>query len=317
MTGTETYQKVPAGWLSLKTGVLNGFGDPPPPPAQTGKLIGIYMSGSNSGLDALTSSWPTKPNLASFYMGWNVTIASTAKIAQYANEGRVIQMELATRTGTSSYVLWSDIAAGVHDAHIINFINTADNLGTRVMLSLDNEPELKATSGTGEVAPGQTAAQYKAAANRFADLIHANATNVESLMWYASGNTSGAINWMPTVTKLDNVGWDPYKRGDHPVSETATQLFATFINNVLIPNGYGSVKRHILETGIKVDAFSNGGSFDVPTQIAFYRGFPAAMDALSIESIIWFRANSGAHDYIPLDSSVDDAFRDMLDAAIG
>jgi hypothetical protein len=37
------------------------------------------------------------------------------------------------------------------------------------------------------------------------------------------------------------------------------------------------------------------------------------MAANDIDSVIWFRANSGAHDYIPTDPSVDQAFATMVD----
>jgi hypothetical protein len=274
--------------------------------------VGIYMSGSNSGLDAYTAGWPEQPNLASFYLGWNTTVGSIPKIAQYAGEGRTLQLELATKYSTG-YALWADIAKGTYDAHIIGVIRSVDALGVPVMLSLDNEPDAKATSGTGEVAAGQTAAQYVAAANHFADLIHANSTRVESLVWIAGFNSAAtSTSFLPAHAKLDNVGWDPYKTGTHAASETPTQLFATFINSVLIPSGYADVPRHILETGIKTDPFSSGGSFSTQTQIDFMKGIPAAMAADKIDSVTWFRANSGAHDYIPTDPTVDQAFKTMV-----
>jgi hypothetical protein len=331
VAGTETYQKVPTGWLSLKTGTTLGFGVPDPPPPVSPKLIGIFTSGNNQSsgssnvrqdsrypgltivntpVDTLTASWPTKPNLGSFYMGWNVTVASTPLMATWAGQGRVLQVELAT--GTS--IFWADIATGTYDAKILSFINSLDNLGTRVLLSLDNEADLKISNG--QAASGQTAAQYKAAANRMADLIHGNADNVESSCWLA-GSGANVASFLPDVGKLDNVGWDPYKVGTHPASETPTQTFAAFITNTLVPNGYSAVKRHIFETGIKTDLFTSGGSFTVAQQIAYYQGIPAAMDANQIESVIWFRANSGSHNYIPTDVTVDNAFRDMLDAAVG
>jgi hypothetical protein len=77
------------------------------------------------------------------------------------------------------------------------------------------------------------------------------------------------------------------------------------------------VPRHILETGIKTDAFSDGGSFSTQDQINFYNGIPAAMRSENIESVVWFRANSGNHDYIPTDSSVDQAFAAMTEGLLG
>ena len=279
--------------------------------------IGIYMSGGNTGLDAYTSAWAVQPNLASFYLPWNNTVAGTPRMAQYAADGRTLQVELATKYSTG-YALWSDIASGTYDAHIIDVIHSLDALGVPVMLSLDNEPDAKATSGTGEVAPGQTAAQYVAAANHFADLIHANSTHVQSLVWIAGfKDAATSASFLPAHSKLDNVGWDPYKTGSHATSETPTQLFATFINTVLIPNGYGDTPRHILETGIMTDSFSNGGSFTVQSQIDFLKGIPAAMATDNIDSVMWFRANSGAHHYIPTDPSVDQAFASMTADLLG
>jgi hypothetical protein len=64
------------------------------------------------------------------------------------------------------------------------------------------------------------------------------------------------------------------------------------------------------------DPFSGGGQYTTAQQVAFYQGVPDAMDALGLASVVWFRANSGAHDYIPTDPAVDAAFRDMLAASI-
>ncbi len=273
--------------------------------------IGVYMAGNNAGLDSYTAGWPAKPNVASFYLNWNSSVPSLMKT--YAGQGREIQAELATKTGSGSWVTWADVASGTYDAHIISLIHGLDALGVPVMLSLDNEPDAKATSGTGEVAPGQTAAQYVAAANHVADLIHANSTHVQSLVWLAGfKDAATSASFLPAHSKLDNVGWDPYMTGTHATSETPTQLFATFINTVLIPNGYGDIPRHILETGIKTDAFSNGKSFSTTNQIGFFAGIPAAMAADNIDSVIWFRDDSGAHDYVPTDASVDKAFAAMV-----
>ena len=137
------------------------------------------------------------------------------------------------------------------------------------------------------------------------------------MVWLAGfKDAATSASFLPAHAKLDNVGWDPYKTGSHPASETATQLFATFVNTVLVPYGYDDIPRHILETGIKTDTFSSGELFDTQTQVDFMKSIPAAMDANDLESVIWFRANSGAHDYIPTSSSVDQAFESMTDVAL-
>ena len=317
---TQTVTVTPSATATAPGPTATATATATPPGGQKGTQgpgIGVYMSGGNSGLDAYTAGWAAQPNVASFYLPWNNTVAGTPKMAQYAAQGRTLQVELATRYSTG-YALWSDIAAGTYDAHIISVIRGLDALGVPVMLSLDNEPDAKATSGTGEVAPGQTAAQYVAAANRFADLIHANATHVQSLVWIAGfKDAATSASFLPAHSKLDNVGWDPYKTGSHAVSETPAQLFSTFITTVLIPNGYGDIPRHILETGIMTNAFSSGASFSAQNQIDFLKGIPAGMAADSISSVMWFRANSGAHDYIPTDSSVDSAFASMTASLLG
>ena len=165
-----------------------------PLPTAPERRIGIYMSGNNSGLDSYTSGWATKPNIASFYVPWGSGVPTLMKT--YAGQGRAIQVELATKN-SSGYKLWSDIAAGAQDTAIVSFIKALDALGTPVMLSLDNEPDAKATSGTGEVAPNQTAAQYVAAANHVADLIHANSKHVESMVWLAGFKGVGDHRVLP------------------------------------------------------------------------------------------------------------------------
>jgi hypothetical protein len=279
--------------------------------------IGVYMSGNNTGLDSYTSGWEAQPNVASFYLNWNSLIPSLMKT--YAAEGRQIQVRLSTKISAGNYVLWKDIAAGAYDSRITTVVKQLDALGVPVLLSLDSEPDGQYDAGSGSgVAQGQSPAQYVAAATHFADLIHANSTRVESLVWLAGfRDATTEASFLPKVSKMDNVGWDPYLTGSHSASETPAQLFSRFIDTVLAPNGYGNVPRHILETGIKTDAFSDGGSFSTQDQINFYNGIPAAMRSENIESVVWFRANSGNHDYIPTDSSVDQAFAAMTEGLLG
>jgi hypothetical protein len=274
--------------------------------------VGVYMSGNGTGLDSYTSGWAAQPNVGSFYLNWNSKVPALMKT--YASQGREIQAELSTKIVAGSWVTWTDIAKGTYDDHIISVIKSLDALNTPVRLALDVEPDTNYTNGQGGVAPGQTPAQYVAAANHVADLIHANSTNVQSMVWLA-GFQSPAVeaSFLPAHSKLDNIGWDPYKTGSHAASETPTQLFAKFITTVLVPYGYADIPRHITETGIQTDAASGGTTFSTQTQIDFYQDMPAAMMADGIQSVVWFRANSGAHDYIPTDSSVDKAFASMTD----
>ena len=156
-----------------------------------------------------------------------------------------------------------------------------------------------------------------AAANHVADLIHAHSTHVQSLVWLAGfKDAATSASFLPAHSKIDNIGWDPYKNGDHPVSETPTQLFAKFIDTVLTPYGYGDIPRHINETGIGTGVGVSGGQFTTSQQSAFFEGIPAAMAADHIESVIWFRANSGGHDYIPTDPAVDETFASMVAHAL-
>jgi hypothetical protein len=273
------------------------------------------MDGNNAGLDAYTSTWKVQPNLASFYLNWNSKVP--ALMRTYANQGRQIQVALSTKISAGSYVTWAAIARGTYDSQIISTIKSLNALGTRVLLSLDVEPDGQYTGGGG-VAPGQTPAQYVAAANHVADLIHANATHVQSLVWLAGYKDAATeASFLPARSKLDNVGWDPYMNGNYDPSTTPSQLFARFINSVLIPYGYGSVPRHILETGIKTDRFSNGKSFSAQNQISFYQGIPAAMQYDDISSVVWFRDNSGHNNYVPTDSSIDKAFAQVVAQIVG
>ena len=291
--------------------------------ARTGPTeIGVYMSGNNAGLDAYTAGWKAQPNIASFYLNWNSSLP--ALMNTYAGQGRTLQVSFSTKSTDGSYVRWSDIAAGTYDDRIVSMITSLDALGVRVLLSLDVEPDAQYdaqsdASGTNTpgVAPGQTPAQYVAAADHFADLIHAHSTHVRSLVWLAGfKDAATSASFLPAHAKIDNIGWDPYKNGDHPVSETATQLFARFIETVLIPSGYGDVPRHIDETGIQTDAWPSGGQFTTAQQSAFFDGIPAAMAADDISSVIWFRADSGNHAYIPTDPAVDQQFGSMVATAL-
>lgn len=271
------------------------------------------MSGNNAGVAALTSSWAQQPNIGSFYLNWNSHVTPLMKT--YAAQGRTLQVSFSTRSTTGSYATWNDIAAGTYDTTILTLIKSLDTLGVTVLLSLDCEPDGQYDK-TG-VAPGQTPAQYVAAANHFADLIHANSTHVQSSIWLTgSRDPSLEAQFLPAHSKLDNIGWDPYKNYNHPAAETPTQLFATFINNVLVPHGYGDIARHINETGIQTDVWPSGGQFTTAQQQAFFNAIPAAMAANDIESVVWFRANSGAHYYIPTDPAVDQTFATMVGCSL-
>ncbi len=284
--------------------------------------IGVYMSGNNAGLDAYTADWEVQPNVASFYLNWNSSVPPL--MGTYAAQGRTLQVSFSTRATDGSYVRWNDIAAGRYDAHVVEMITALDRLGVTVRLSLDVEPDAQYDAqfdATGTrppgVAPGQTPAQYVAAADHVADLIHAHATHVQSLVWLAGfKDAATSASFLPARSKLDNVGWDPYKNSDHPADETPTQLFARFIDTVLKPYGYGDVPRHIDETGIQTDAWPSGGRFTTSQQSDFFEGIPDAMTADRIESVIWFRADSGNHPYIPTDPAVDQAFASMLADAL-
>jgi hypothetical protein len=293
----------------------SGPTDPTSGTAGTQPDIGVYMAGNNSGLDSYTSSWRVQPNAASFYLNFEQKVPALMKT--YAAQGRQIQVALQTKISSGSYATWTAIAKGTYDSQIVTLIKSLDALNTRVLLSLDVEPDANITGGGG-VAPGQTPAQYVAAANHFADLIHANSKRVQSLVWLAGFKDAATeASFLPAASKLDNVGWDPYMTGSYAPTETATALFSRFINNVLVPYGYGSISRHILETGIKTDKGSDGKTFDSQTQVNFFDGVPAAMKADDISSVIWFRDDSGSHNYIPTDSAVDRAFAAMVQQLLG
>jgi hypothetical protein len=241
----------------------------------------------------------------------------------YTAQGREIQVRLGTKSSTGSYVTWADIAGGRYDSHLVSVIKSLEAMGVRVLASLDSEPDAQydashdaGGSNTPGVMPGQTPAQYVAAADHFADLIHANTTHVESLVWLAGfKDAATTASFLPAHSKLDNIGWDPYKTGSHSADETPTQLFATFIDTVLVPYGYDDIPRHITETGI--DTGRDGVVvWTTEQQIAFWQALPDAMTADDIESVVWFRDNSGRLDYIPTDPSVDQAFAAMVADAL-
>jgi hypothetical protein len=282
------------------------------------KFIGLYRSGNNSDLNSYCSGWPTQPNAVSFYFNWgaNLNPGSQPLLNQYASENRMIHIALLQKITSTSWVLWNEVANGSRDSELISQLTKIDALpADRIIVSYDNEPD---NGNTTAHPASQTSAQYKAAAEHFYDLVQAHTgDHVEANVHFAGGNTSKVMAMMPAHNKMQNVSWDPYKVGTDPVSQTATQCFQAFINNVLTPMGYADIPRHITESGIKVDTFSNGGSFNVATQIAFYQGWPDAIDACNLDSAIFFCSNSGQHDYIPTDNSVKNAFRDMLDTAVG
>lgn len=319
MTPTELWgNNPPTGWKSFDNARTLGYGVPTPPDPISNKAIGLYRSGNNSDLASYTSGWPTAPNAVTFYFNWgaNLNPASQPLLNQYAEENRLIHIAMLSKITSTSWITWQNFANGMYDSAMISQLQKIDALpADRIIVSFDNEPD---NSNPTAHAPNQTAASYKAAANRFYTLLRATCgPHVENNIHFAGGNASLCRSMLADHNKLENVSWDPYKVGTDPVGQTATQCFQAFINNVLQPAGYLDIPRHITETGIKVDTFSNGGSFDVATQIAFYQGWPAAIDACSLESVIWFCSNSGQHDYIPTDNSVKNAFRDMLDATIG
>src|SRR3954452_13095042 len=63
--------------------------------------LGVYMSGNNAGVDALTSSWAQQPNIGSFYLNWNSHVTPLMKA--HGAQGRTLQVALSTRVNHRSY----------------------------------------------------------------------------------------------------------------------------------------------------------------------------------------------------------------------
>lgn len=312
-----TYLTDATQWVEASSGLHVPFGGVALPPPVANKIIGIYQSGNNTSpdLDTTTAGWPTQPNLASFYFNWGSNFSNNTKLLEYSGQDRVLLVAFLQKVTGGGFVLWDEMASGSQDAAIITMLGYLNALSaSRIIVTLDNEPD---NGNTSAHPSSQTAAEYKAAAERFFGLVADNTdVHVEPGLHFAGGNTTLVKSMMPTAAKITNLGWDPYKTGSHAVSETPTQLFQSFINNVIVPLGLEDKSRHIMETGIKTDTFSNGGSFTVATQEQFYTDIPAGMDANQIESVLWFRADSGQHNYIPTDPAVDQAFETMLDGAL-
>lgn len=288
--------------------------------------LGVYMSSNMGPVDGYESSWPTKTNIGSFYFVWGANLNSGAQPDLYdycSRQNYVIHIAMLTKLNNTSWVRWDDIANGVYDSNIVSQLQKINNIplgaGTKIIVSFDNEPD---NGNATAHAPNQTAAEYAAGAIHFFDLLNANCgPKIETGIHFAGGNQSFCNTVLSSGgsalhTRLENVGWDPYKKGTE-TTLNCTQLWAEFINGVLIPRGFDDIPRHITETGIKTDVFSNGGQYTTAQQITFYQQWPAALAANNIKSAIWFRSNSGQHNYIPTDSAVDDAFRDMVDSYLG
>lgn len=288
--------------------------------------VGVYMGSNMAPVDNYESGWPTKTNIGSFYFVWGANLNSGSQPDLYdwcSRDNQVIHIAYMTKLNNTSWVRWDDIASGTYDSNITSQLTKINNIplgtNTKIIVSFDNEPD---NGNVTAHAPNQTAQQYASGALHFFDMVHSICgPKVETGIHFAGGNQSFCNTVLTSGgsslhSKLDNVGWDPYKKGTE-TTLNCTQLWAEFINGVLIPRGFDDIPRHITETGIKTDVFSNGGQYTTAQQITFYQQWPAALAANNIKSAIWFRSNSGQHDYIPTDSAVDNAFRDMVDSYLG
>jgi len=130
--------------------------------------VGVYLPGNNAGLSSYTGGWATQPTIAAFYLQWDSTVPPVMQSA--AAEGRMLQVGFSTRSTDGAYVRWSDIARGTYDSHIVAMVKSLDALGVPVMMALDVEPDGQYDK-TGHVAPGQTPAQYVAAADHVAGQV--------------------------------------------------------------------------------------------------------------------------------------------------
>jgi hypothetical protein len=280
----------------------------PPPPVETLR-VGVYSSGNKP----MTAIAGTKLTAASFYVAHGATLPAAVEAAAKAGQDIVIEISSQKSGG---YDTWAAFAKGAFDADLARHRDAlaalATKYGVEVFASFENEPDEKVSNN--QAATGQTAAQYVAAANHWGDLC--KGAKVVPLVWLA-GNKATATDFLPDIAKIRAVSWDPYKTGTKTTMD-ASALFKAFAAK-LDAKGWTADKarRLISETGIKVDAFSGGGSYTVADQTKFWAQIPAAAKAAGVELVIWFRANSGAHDYIPTDASIDPAFAAMAASVTG
>ena len=150
-------------------------------------------------------------------IGGTPTFPSTP-MRTLAAGGRTPLMDWRCQRMDDSYIKWSDIAGGVHDAYITSVANSIATWGNKVFIVINHEPENDAAT----MAPGLSlplaGAQFKAAYKRIHDIFdNAGATNVRWVCTLVQGTYAGTKDdggtaaWFPKSATY--VGVDGYNRG--------------------------------------------------------------------------------------------------------
>jgi hypothetical protein len=276
--------------------------------------LGVYASGNNPWVTAPGNS-AVALNLGSGYLPYTGRISKSAGLMNAWNHGLDLVVAVDSKDGSGVFAAWDSFANGAHDSDWNGILDDAVALlkarpRQKIRLAPVHEQNLRI--GKKKCNPADQPGDYVPLANHFADLV--NGRGNARLMpghWTASFSAT----YLPDKAKMKWGSGDPYKVGTDPVSSTAADQFRPVVTSFRNA-GWTAQDMLITETGIKTDVFSNGGRFDVPTQQKYYASIPAAIATLGLAGVVWFRANSGDHDYIPTDPSVDASFGAMAAALL-
>ncbi len=141
------------------------------------------------------------------YIRWNGDVAN-GPISWSAGTGHTPLVDLSTQKRGGEWILWSDIAKGVHDADLKEKGRALRDLAHKVYFVFNHEPENDTTGGT--------AAEFKAAYDHVRHVFEGiGATNLRYVATLMRGTYQGARGgpaaWVPSGCDL--LGADGYNRG--------------------------------------------------------------------------------------------------------
>lgn len=261
------------------------------------KGFGWYIGG-NAYPAPSTNLWTVQPNVGSFYDSWNIYNASTGVVTlppgmvAALTDPNIDFVQWEYQTGTNETE--TNIANGVDDARIKAIFAKVNSYGKRTAAFLNNERDTRT-----DLPAADTVTTWLAAAAKWKALTAAY-PHVEPGIWLAMYEAQATVlSYIPAdPTGWMHLGGDPYDKGDHPVSETATGTWQ-HVRDIANAAGWGNVMLHITETGIVVDK-----TFTSANQKTWIGTIPQAMVDLNVATVTVFDDNSGGTDYVPTDPTV-------------
>lgn len=272
--------------------------------AASQRAAGLYTSGDNTApdIDTLTAAYPTQPSIRSDYVGWSSGVSTKIK----SSPASVKLLQIEKQTGTSN--LFTDMIKGSQDAAFAIDMQRYEALGKPVVYCVNNEIDGRIDNNFNNIPPGTTAAQHVALMAHLHDVVWKplGLKNVRLGNWlagYLSASVTQAFMLDPAL--MPDFVVDPYFKGDHPATETATVTWGKAFTNAEGANA-GKYVRHIGETGVV-----NNGKFSPAQAVTWLGTVPQACIDFDVKSWIYFWDNRDLP-YIWADASVIAALQNAV-----